>query len=270
MQGHSNFNLAAILGKSIDEVDRVLLNKENHINRIEIPKHDGSLRHIIAPSSELKFIQKSIYWRFLKRYKANDAAHGFVAKRGISTNADIHVGANCMGKIDIKNFFDSVTKDHLNNCIFGNKHICRMCKNYERMMDGRCHPSLYHNKLKDFEFKCEEIKAIFIPEYCQKTGYQSLFNRIIDLCTYNGYTAQGFPTSPTLANIAMRGFDISMSEYCKQNNIQYTRYADDLAFSSKSIDKKELKEIVQKKAYRLLREHKWEANDKKNKRKKNK
>ena len=270
MQGYSNFNLQTILGKSIDEVDNVLLYKESHINRIEIPKRDGSLRHILAPSPELKFIQKSIYWRFFKRYKANEAAHGFVAKRGICTNADSHVGANCIGKIDIKNFFDSISEEHLKNCIFGNKHICRYCKNYERMMDGRCHPSLYYNKIKDFEFKCEEIKAVYIPEYCQKTGYQSLFNRIIDSCTYTGCTAQGFPTSPVIANIVMRGFDITMSKYCKENNIQYTRYADDLTFSSKEIDKEILQKKIQKKAYNLLRAYKFTANYKKTKWKSNK
>lgn len=120
------------------------------------------------------------------------------------------------------------------------------------MMNGMCHPSLYHNKTTDFKCKCEEIKAIFIPEYCKETGYESLFTRIIELCTIGGFTAQGFPTSPMLANIVMRGFDIKMLEYCKQNNIIYTRYADDMAFSSKTLNKNKLQEKIQKKVYRLL------------------
>jgi len=261
----SNFDLHTIFGKPVEEVDEIIANKEHHIERIVIPKHDGSKRHIIAPSPEFKFIQKSLYWKFFKRYKANSAAHGFVPKKSIVTNAEPHVGTNCIGKIDIENFFDSISVDHLKNCIFGNKHICRLCKNYERMLNGRCHPSLYHNKFTDFEFKCEEIKAVHIPEYCEQMGYQSLFNRIIGLCTYDNYTAQGFPTSPVIANIVLRGFDQSISEYCKEHNVTYTRYADDLSFSSKVHNKDELRNTIQKKAYALLRAYNFKPKYKKTK-----
>jgi RNA-directed DNA polymerase len=120
------------------------------------------------------------------------------------------------------------------------------------MLEGKCHPSLYHNKNKNFPHKCEEIKAVHIPDYCEKTGYQSLLTRVIKLCIYNGFTAQGFPTSPIIANIVLRGFDESMVEYCQANDIIYTRYADDLCFSSKTHDKWQLRKLIQTKVYRLL------------------
>lgn len=138
-----------------------------------------------------------------------------------------------------------------------------MCKHYERMRNGLCNPSLYHNKTKEFKFRCEEIKAMFIPKYCEQTGYQSLFKRVIDLCTLDGFTAQGFPTSPMLANIVLRGFDQTMIEYCTQHDIIYSRYADDLAFSSKTLNKTELKKIIKKKVYRLLWAYGFQPNTKK-------
>lgn len=259
----SNFDLKQVLGASLEEVDAILASKEKHIERITIPKKSGGKRNIIAPSKRLKYIQKSIYWRMFRRYKPDGSAHGFVAKRGIVTNAEPHVGAKSIGKIDIKDFFDSISTKHLQNCIFGNKHVCRYCKYYERMLDGRCNPSLYHNKSKDFDFKCEEIKAVFIPDYCSETGYASLFNRVIDLCTFEGYTAQGFPTSPMLANIVMRGFDKSMTEHCSNSGIFYTRYADDLAFSSTSMTKFELRKEIKQKAYQLLWAYGFAPNKKK-------
>ena len=264
VKSFSNFNLNLILNKPLDEIDNIIQNKEQQINKIIIPKKDGSPRNIIAPGKDLKYIQKSIYWKLLKRYKAHDAAHGFVSGRGISTNADVHVGANSICKIDISNFFDSISINHLKNCLFGNKHICRYCVNYERMLDGLCHPSLYKNKAENFKYKCEEMKAVFIPNYCQDTGYESLFNRVFELCTYNGFAAQGFPTSPTIANIVMRGFDNKINEYCDKNGgVSYSRYADDLCFSSKYLNKDDLKKIVLKKAYRLLWAFGFEANKKK-------
>jgi len=259
----SNFDMPKILGAEIEEIDDIILNKHNHLDRITVPKKDGSKRQIVAPDKRLKYIQKSIYWRFLRRFRPSEAAHGFVAKKGIATNAKLHVGANSLGKIDIKSFFDSISTEHLKNCLFGNKHICRYCKFYERMLDGRCSPSLYHNKNQNYEFKCEEIKAVVIKEYCEATGYQSMFNRIIDLCTVDGYTAQGFPTSPMIANIVMRGFDQTMLRYCKERDIEYTRYADDLAFSSKTLTKKELKKAIKQQAYRQLWAYGFTPNKKK-------
>lgn len=260
----SNFNMDKIFGKPLDVVDKIISEKDKNIVKITIPKKDGSPRNVIAPGKDLKYIQKSLYWRFFKRYKPHDAAHGFVAKRGISTNADAHVGALSVGKIDISSFFDTISAEtHLKNCLFGNKHVCRYCKHYERMMDGFCHPSLYKNKETNFKYKCDEMKALFIPEYCEKTGYNSLFKRVIDICTYNGYCAQGFPTSPVIANMVLKGFDQTMSNYCDEYGIAYTRYADDLAFSSFSHKKDELRKIVMQKAYRQLWGYGFEANKKK-------
>lgn len=46
------------------------------------------------------------------------------------------------------------------------------------------------------------------------------------------YLSIGAPSSPILSNILMYEFDSKVFEYCKLNNIIYTRYADDLAFST--------------------------------------
>lgn len=249
---YSNFKLSDIFGQPVEKVDTIINELKMHVRRIEIPKKDGSIRKVLAPDGTLKYVQKAIYWRIFRRYKPNDNVHGFIIKRGIVTNAKKHIGAKSLGKIDIKSFFDTISEKHLKNCLFGNKNICRYCKYYEYMLEGKCHPSLYYNKNKNYLHKCEEIKAVHIPDYCEKTGYQSLLTRVIKLCIYEGYTAQGFPTSPIIANIVLRGFDETMTEYCDEHGITYTRYADDLCFSSKTHNKFELKSLIQTKVYRLL------------------
>ncbi|HBR69419.1 MAG TPA: RNA-directed DNA polymerase [Rhodospirillaceae bacterium] len=42
----------------------------------------------------------------------------------------------------------------------------------------------------------------------------------------------GAPSSPKISNIVMYEFDQKVSEYCNQKNITYTRYADDMTFST--------------------------------------
>ena len=42
----------------------------------------------------------------------------------------------------------------------------------------------------------------------------------------------GAPSSPKISNIVMYDFDEKLTSYCRERNIVYTRYADDLAFST--------------------------------------
>jgi len=259
----SNFDLSYFFSESPDEIDAVIQSMESHITRIAIPKKDGSKRIVLAPDRELKYIQKCLYYKLFKKYKSHDAAHGFVNKRGIVTNAVAHVGAKSLGTIDIKSFFDTISEEHLQNVLFGNKNICKFCKNYDRMVTKGCHPSLYHNKLVDFPYMCEEIAAMFVPKYCEETGYQPLFTRVIKICTYEGFTAQGFPTSPIIANIVLRGLDMKLEKELTPLGIKYTRYADDLCVSSGSLNKDELKAKCQKLIYKMLWAFKFQPNKKK-------
>jgi len=52
------------------------------------------------------------------------------------------------------------------------------------------------------------------------------------LCTYANKLPQGAPTSPILSNMICLKMDQALLRFCKANNIKYTRYADDITFSS--------------------------------------
>lgn len=52
------------------------------------------------------------------------------------------------------------------------------------------------------------------------------------LCTYKGSLPQGGVTSPTLSNLIFSKFDTELEQEAQQQRVVYTRYADDLAFSS--------------------------------------
>lgn len=51
------------------------------------------------------------------------------------------------------------------------------------------------------------------------------------LCTLHGCLPQGAPTSPILSNMVFFDLDQRLFRYCRQRNIRYTRYADDMTFS---------------------------------------
>lgn len=52
------------------------------------------------------------------------------------------------------------------------------------------------------------------------------------LCCYNDVLPQGAPTSPALSNLVLRNFDENIGKWCEKRGISYTRYCDDMTFSS--------------------------------------
>jgi len=51
------------------------------------------------------------------------------------------------------------------------------------------------------------------------------------LCYYKDFLPQGAPTSPAITNILMCEFDELVGQWCREQNIGYTRYCDDMTFS---------------------------------------
>lgn len=52
------------------------------------------------------------------------------------------------------------------------------------------------------------------------------------LCCFNDVLPQGAPTSPALSNLVLKNFDENIGSWCKKRGISYTRYCDDMTFSS--------------------------------------
>lgn len=78
--------------------------------------------------------------------------------------------------------------------------------------------------------RLESVKNIFLS-----FGYiHPVADLLAKLCCLRDALPQGAPTSPCLSNLFMIDFDAKISDYCKPLKIYYTRYADDLTFSSDS------------------------------------
>ncbi|GGG99067.1 reverse transcriptase family protein [Pedobacter zeae] len=81
------------------------------------------------------------------------------------------------------------------------------------------------------------IKTAHVAGIFSEMGYSAnIASLLAKLCTYDGYLPQGAPTSPYLSNLYLKNFDDIVSKYCSENNIKYTRYADDMTFSGKEED----------------------------------
>ena len=68
-----------------------------------------------------------------------------------------------------------------------------------------------------------------------KNSYEACEIRLLtEICSYNGALPMGAPTSPALSNLVLKSADKAIIKVTKRKKINYSRYADDLTFSSNS------------------------------------
>ncbi len=97
----------------------------------------------------------------------------------------------------------------------------------------------------------EDIKKVFKPYfhnvYIDENKTQHILDAFINLVTYEipknssnvikgkkgkRVLPMGFKTSPMISNVIFRQLDIQIQKLCSERNMVYTRYADDMLFSS--------------------------------------
>ena len=74
-----------------------------------IAKRDGSARLVEAPKQRLKMIQRFLLEKIVEAIPPHEAAHGFRSGRSIKTFTAPHVGQEVVLKLDLRNFFPSIT-----------------------------------------------------------------------------------------------------------------------------------------------------------------
>jgi retron-type reverse transcriptase len=102
-------HLCALLGLKRCYVVSVIFDSKSHYRLFKIKKRSGGFREICAPYPALIYMQNWIYKEILLKFKVNGSAHGFVKKRSILTNAIVHKGQNYLLKMDLKDFFPSIS-----------------------------------------------------------------------------------------------------------------------------------------------------------------
>lgn len=187
---------SAATGLPRSAVEKISRNAPRRYKVYSVPKRSGDGRRILAqPAKELKLIQKWLVKKVLYELPVHDAAMAYVRNRSIKTNAEAHVSNNFLLKLDFKSFFPSIKPADFVN-----------------------HLNSYTNQ----EFT--EADIWFMTQILFWRGNKKKSNP--QLCI-------GGPSSPFVSNTVMYDFDCKVSEECSKRNVVYTRYADDLTFSTK-------------------------------------
>lgn len=101
-------HLARLLGRTPAYLASVINSSHSHYRLFTIPKRRSGRRTIAAPYPALLECQQWINRCILSQLPAHSAAHGFVSKRSILTNASLHLNQRCLLKLDLVDFFPSI------------------------------------------------------------------------------------------------------------------------------------------------------------------
>ncbi|MCE9668589.1 reverse transcriptase family protein [Myxococcus stipitatus] len=197
--------LAKALGLSVSKLRWFAFHREvdtgSHYLTWSIPKRDGGSRTITSPKPELKEAQRWVLANVVERLPVHGAAHGFVAGRSILTNALAHQGADVVVKVDLKDFFPSVT--------------------WRRVKGLLRKGGLPENT--------STLLALLATEAPRETV--QFRGKTLHVAKGPRALPQGAPTSPGITNALCLKLDKRLSALSKRLGFTYTRYADDLTFS---------------------------------------
>lgn len=107
---------------------------------------------------------------------------------------------------------------------------------------------VFHTDICDFfnSIRCENLEEILKQnaDFLLDLDLDEAINSILKICFRHGRLTIGAVSSPIISNIIMYSFDCTMLNFCKLNNMVYSRYADDIYISSKFFIDKSLKDKV--------------------------
>lgn len=106
-------HLSLLLGRTTSYLNTVAFSPESHYREFRMKKRSGGFRTIDVPYPALLECQYWIYENILSKIKLNYCAHGFARKKSIITNAKVHLNQPELLKIDLENFFPSISKDRV-------------------------------------------------------------------------------------------------------------------------------------------------------------
>jgi RNA-directed DNA polymerase len=176
-----------------DKLDYLIRSAPYRYKVYQIPKRSGGgLRTIAQPAKEVKKLQYWIIENIFPKFIVHPSATAYITGKNILNNSEVHSDKPYLLKTDFKDFFPSIK---------GNDFL---------------QYSQNHETLSFSEADSQRLMRLLFWLPKRNNDFQ---------------LSIGAPSSPFLSNAIMYNFDNEMFKYCSDNNITYTRYADDIALS---------------------------------------
>ncbi len=193
MNGSLRKELQEYFGLSEKQLARLIQRAPYTYKIYSIQKRGGGERVIAQPAKETKYIQHWLIKNIFQELPVHQCSTAYTKGSSIKNNALVHKDNSYISKFDFENFFPSIKFEDLI------AHISR---------------HLEENLSKE---DIQDIARISCIKYKEQKGL---------------YLSIGAPSSPLLSNTIMFEFDTEVFAWCLDQGISYSRYADDLTFST--------------------------------------
>ncbi|MDQ0643450.1 reverse transcriptase family protein [Microbacterium murale] len=182
-----------------------------HHYRYEWRTRPGRIPRLLeVPEQRLRRVQSTLLSSVLALIPANDAAHGFIPGRSAATGAARHIGSDAVISLDLTTFFARVTAGR----VYGTLRQSGYSESVAHIITGLC-----TNAVPPWALAAMPSGGSPDERFALRRALAT------------SHLPQGAPSSPMLANLAIRRLDSRLAGWAESVDATYTRYADDLAFS---------------------------------------
>lgn len=180
------------------DIDQLAASAPNMYKIYTIPKRNMGKRVIAHPSKKLKSYQRALIEFLDMSLPIHEAAFAYRKGIGIKENAMVHTKQRYLLKMDLQNYFHSIT------------------------------PELFFKFLDTLDINFDEDDRYLLQQIVFWRPSKKRSGKLI--------LSIGAPSSPLISNSILYFFDKELSSRCKLLHIKYSRYADDLTFSTNKKD----------------------------------
>lgn len=206
---------ANILGVNYSFLNYILYGRDSNKNYTEfnIIKKSGGKRKILAPNNDLKSIQKKLSDFLLDCKTSIDEIYNLKHTKKIVTNTSTYYKKETY---------------HLSHGFERKRNIVTNAYRHIKKKN------VLNIDLEDFfgSFNFGRVRGFFIKNKHFMLSPE-VATTIAQIACYDNQLPQGSPCSPVLANLITHPLDIRLNSIAKKYGCSYSRYADDITFSTR-------------------------------------
>ena len=195
-------------------------------------------RVICVPNPALSRAQSWIAQSILQTATPHHASTAFARGDDIVSAAQVHHNARWLIKLDVENFFESISEISVYRVFFSLGYqplvafeLARLCTRVRRRSDIYKKNPRWRSRSQGHKISAYTTEQL-------------------------GYLPQGAPTSPMLSNLSVAAFDDDVDAIATEHGLRYSRYADDVSLSTprSSFSRAQAVQVIRK-VYKAMVQH---------------
>lgn len=209
-------------------VQAVLSRTHYPYEELSITKRAGGNRFLHSPEPDLMVIQRTLLDRALNQVATHPRAMAYRLHGSVVDCAAMHLNSHTVIRLDIADFFSSIRERHIFESFlrtdwtlasWTGRRLSRLAAYQLALLTTVSPPAIstWPNRGSGARWH----------------GHVQVARRYLYVDQREGFLPQGAPTSGAVANIVMSPVDAELYRIASEMGLRYTRYSDDMHFSSR-------------------------------------